>query len=80
MPDNLAIVSKVIRDLPEHSDTEVRMDSKLKEDLDMDSLDVVDLLVALEDSLHISMDDKSVEDIKTVGQLVEYLDKVSPNG
>ncbi|MBI4288936.1 MAG: hypothetical protein HY671_10960 [Chloroflexi bacterium] len=56
------------------------MDSKLKEDLDMDSLDVVDLLVALEDSLHISMDDKSVEDIKTVGQLVEYLDKVSPNG
>ena len=43
------------------------------DELDADSLDVVDLIMALEDEFDIEIPDEDAEKIKTVGDAVEYI-------
>lgn len=80
MSDSLAIVTAVIRTLPDHDDDKVQVSSRLKEDLALDSMDVVDLILALEERLKVKIDDRSVEDVKTVQDLINCVDKVARNG
>ena len=49
---------------------EVNMDSNIQDDLGADSLDVVDLITTIEDEFDISISDEAVEEIKTVGDIV----------
>ncbi|KAB2954444.1 acyl carrier protein [Heliorestis acidaminivorans] len=43
------------------------------EDLNADSLDVVELVMALEEEFDIEIPDEDAEKIKTIGQAVEYI-------
>ena len=52
------------------------MDSRLTEDLGADSLDAVELIMALEDEFNLSIDDDSAMKIKKVSDIVEYLEKL----
>ena len=52
----------------------VTMDADLVEDLELDSLDAVDLNVALEETLGFAMTDEELKEIKTVGDIVRYLE------
>ena len=52
----------------------VTMESKLIDDLNADSLDLVDLLMSLEDEFDVEVPDEEVENIKTVGDLVNYIE------
>lgn len=52
----------------------VTMDSNITEDLGADSLDVVDLLMSLEDEFDMEVPDEEIENIKTVGDLVHYIE------
>ena len=54
---------------------EVNMDSNIQDDLGADSLDVVDLITTIEDEFDISITDEAVEEIKTVGDIVNYIEK-----
>ena len=54
---------------------EVNMDSNIQDDLGADSLDVVDLIQTIEDEFDISIPDEAVEEIKTVGDIVNYIEK-----
>ena len=56
---------------------EVTMDSNIQDDLGADSLDVVDLITTIEDEFDLSIPDEAVEDIKTVGDIVNYVEKNS---
>ena len=58
-------------DLPE---ADVTMESDIQEDLGADSLDLVDLLMSLEDDFDLEVPDEDVEKIKTVGDLVHYIE------
>ncbi len=58
-------------DLEEDS---VTMESNIADDLGADSLDVVDMLMSLEDEFDIEIPDEEIENIKTVGQLVKYIE------
>ena len=49
-------------------------DTSIAEDLGADSLDVVDLLMSLEDEFEIEIPDEEIENIKTVGELVKYIE------
>ncbi|MDY2902813.1 MAG: acyl carrier protein [Bacilli bacterium] len=54
----------------------ITMDSRLTEDLGADSLDAVELIMALEDEFNLSIDDDSAMKIKKVSDIVEYLEKL----
>ena len=49
-------------------------DTNLSEDLEADSLDVVDLLMSIQDEFEIEVPDEEIENIKTVDQLVKYIE------
>jgi acyl carrier protein len=47
--------------------------ASFQEDLDADSLDLVELIMELEDSFDIKISDEDAQKIQTVGQAVEYV-------
>ena len=52
----------------------VTMEARLVEDLEADSLDAVELNMALEDALGFSIEDEEPQNMKTVGDIVRYLE------
>jgi acyl carrier protein len=52
----------------------ITMDATFEEDLDVDSLGVVELLMALEDNFGVTIPDEEAESIGTVGQAVDIVE------
>lgn len=52
----------------------VTMEASITEDLGADSLDVVDLVMSIEESFDVEIPDEEVENIKTVGDIVKYIE------
>lgn len=52
----------------------VTMDSSIIDDLGADSLDVVDLVMSIEEEFDVEIPDEEVENIKTVGDIVKYVE------
>lgn len=55
---------------------QVTLTSRLVEDLGADSLDVVELIMAFEDEFGISLPDEDIASMKTVGDVVNYINKL----
>ena len=53
---------------------DIRADAKFEEDLDVDSLGVVELLMALEDNFGVKIPDEEAEQITTVGGAVDLVE------
>jgi|TARA_Y100000590_G_scaffold78175_1_gene86834 acyl carrier protein len=51
----------------------VTMEAKLEEDLEIDSLGIVEVVMAFEDEFNIEIDDEELTDVGTVGQAVNLL-------
>lgn len=51
----------------------ITMDTDIGNDLGADSLDVVEMIMSLEDEFGIQVPDEKIEEIKTVGDLVNYI-------
>ncbi len=49
------------------------MDTNIAADLGADSLDVVELLAEIQDEFDIEIPDEEIENIKTIGDLTEYI-------
>lgn len=52
---------------------EVTLEASLEKDLNMDSLASVELVMALEEATGISIEDGALADLKTVGDIMNYL-------
>ncbi len=52
---------------------EMTMDTNIAKDLGADSLDVVELLMSIEDEFEVEIPDEEIENIKTIGELTEYI-------
>jgi acyl carrier protein len=52
---------------------QVTMATRFREDLDVDSLDLVEATLALEDALGVQIPEEEMEDVKTVGQAVDLV-------
>jgi acyl carrier protein len=65
-------VKKVIVDRLSKSEEEVTMEARFIDDLGADSLDVTELLMALEEEFNIDIDDEA-NSIETVGDAVNYI-------
>ena len=55
------------------SDTAVTMESSFIDDLGADSLDIVELVMALEEEFDIEIPDSDAEKVVTVGDVVDYI-------
>ncbi|MGN0425673.1 MAG: acyl carrier protein [Acetatifactor sp.] len=53
---------------------EITLDSKFKEDLEVDSLDLFELVMALEDEFGVEIPTEDLEKIATVGDIIEYIE------
>ena len=56
----------------------VKPEAKFGDDLDADSLDLVELVMALEEEFDISVDESELEGIETVGQALELVQNKLP--
>ena len=65
------VLEKVKAILSEQFDVE---EDKIINDLGADSLDVVDLLMSIEDEFEVEVPDDEIENIKTVDDLVKYIE------
>ena len=54
-------------------ESKVTMDAKLEEDLEIDSLGIVEVVMAFEDEFDIEIDEEELADVSTVGQAVNLL-------
>ena len=51
----------------------ITADTRLNEDLNADSLDVVEILMALEDEFGVEIPDEETEKMKPIGDVVDYI-------
>jgi acyl carrier protein len=56
---------------------EVKLTSRIVEDLGADSLDFVELVMAFEDEFNVTLPDEDVGKLKTIGDIVEYINKLN---
>jgi acyl carrier protein len=56
------------------SDDEVTHDASFVEDLGADSLDIVELVMALEEEYELEISDEDAEKIKTVQDVINYIE------
>ena len=57
------------------SKSEINDDSNIMEDLGADSLDIVEMLMAIEEQFNIMIPDEEVIGLKTVKDIADYLEK-----
>lgn len=67
-------VKKIVVDTLNCEMDDVTMEARLAEDLEADSLDAVELNMALEDELGVGVPDEELSNMKTVGDIVNYLE------
>jgi acyl carrier protein len=73
-------VRKIIVDQLGVDDEEVTNDSTIQDDLGADSLDQVELVMALETEFNIGIPDEEAEKWKTVADVIRYLEAMDEKG
>ena len=68
-------VKKIVADRLDKGIEEVTNEAAFIEDLGADSLDVVELVMALEEEFDIEIPDEEAEGIRTVGDAVKYIEE-----
>lgn len=71
------VFEKVAEILAEQLDVnadEISLATELVDDLGADSLDLVDLVMTLEDEFDMEISDDDIESVRTVGDIVKYLE------
>ena len=67
-------VKRIFVEQLDANENDITMDSVITDDLGADSLDLVDLLMSVEDEFDVEVPDDEVLKIKTVGDLVRYIE------
>lgn len=63
----------IIKEQLNMNDAEIKMETSFKEDLNVDSLDLFELVMALEEEYNVEISSEDLEKLTTVGAVVEYL-------
>ena len=67
-------VKKILCDQLDLEEEQVNEDSEVIDDLGADSLDIVDLVMTLEEEFDTEIPDEDIENLKTVGDIVKYIE------
>ena len=68
-----ARVMAIVRDRLDLNGAEIALDASLLDDLGADSLDVVELVMALEDEFGVKLPDGDAERLRSIGDVVAYV-------
>ena len=68
-------VKSIIVDQLDVDEDKVTLNANIQDDLGADSLDIVDLVMSFEDEFDLEIPDDQVENIKTVGDVVKYIEE-----
>ncbi|MDH5606302.1 MAG: acyl carrier protein [Anaerolineae bacterium] len=74
MADTYTDVKEIIVDLLGVDEDKVTMEARFREDLEADSLDIVEMIMAFEDKFGSEISDEDAQSIATVGEVVKYID------
>ena len=74
MSDTLEDVKGIITELLDVESNDIMNESRLREELGADSLDLVELIMAFEDKFGGEISDEQAQKITTVGEAVNYID------
>lgn len=74
MADTFEEVKEIIVDLLGVDESKVTPEARFREDLEADSLDLVELIMAFEDKFGGEISDEDAQSISTVGEAVKYID------
>ena len=78
VPTAVEIEEKVIQIVSEQlsvEKSEITRDTSFQDDLNADSLDIVELVMELEDEFDMTIPDEEAEKLKTVGDAIDYIGK-----
>ncbi|MBP6887612.1 MAG: acyl carrier protein [Oscillospiraceae bacterium] len=67
-------VKEILCDQLDVEEDQVTMESNIVEDFGADSLDIVDLIMSLEEEFDKEIPDEEIENIKTVGDIVRFIE------
>ncbi len=71
--DILAKLRPVIAEQLGVDESEVKEDASFTEDLNADSLDLVEMIMSLEEQFGLQISDEDAEKLTTVGEAVDYI-------
>lgn len=70
-------VKEILCDQLDLDEEQVTEDSEVIDDLGADSLDIVDLVMTLEEEFDTEIPDEDIENLRTVGDIVKYIEERS---
>ena len=70
-------IKKILCDQLDLDEEQVTEDSEVIDDLGADSLDIVDLVMTLEEEFDTEIPDEDIENLRTVGDIVKYIEERS---
>lgn len=74
MSDTLTRITTIVTDLLGVEDEDVKPSARFREDLEADSLDLVELIMAFEEEFDGEISDEEAQKITTVGEAIAYID------
>ena len=74
MADTYTEIKAIIVDLLGADESKITMEARFREELEADSLDLVELIMAFEDKFGAEISDDDAQKITTVGEAVRYID------
>jgi len=68
-------VKKIIVEVKDIKPDDIQMESRFEEDLEADSLDIVEMIMLLEEEFEFEIPEEVAEKLKTVKDVVDYIEK-----
>lgn len=72
-------IVKIIKEQLNVKDSEIKLEASFVDDLGADSLDTVELLMAIEEEFGIEIPDEDANKAKTVGDVINYINNILEN-
>jgi acyl carrier protein len=68
-------IKEIIIDQLQAEDSSITLETHLMKDLEADSLDAVEIIMAIEDEFEIEVPDEAAEGFQTVGDIVKFVEE-----